>query len=576
MALFRRKGQITIRGEVPQAPDTPPSDLEMARIRLLIVAIFFLFVWCGIAVRLGMLTFMSVESDPQPAPRTTSAPTTIALRSSIVDRNGELLATSLSTASLFADPRKILDATEAAEKLAALFPDLDRDDILEKLQGQKHFVWLKRNLTPRQQADVLELGIPGIDFQKEKKRVYPAANLTAHIIGYTDIDGNGIAGVEKTFNQRLSTNTDPLKLSVDLRVQSILHDEIRKAIVRFSAIGGTGLVMDARTGEILALASLPDFDPHDPGKTDDDAHFNRATLGVYEMGSTFKMFTAASALESGRVLPSDYFDARKPLHVGRFTISDTHPENRWLSLPEVIMYSSNVGAAQIGLQTGTRTFHSYLDALGLTRPSPLELPEVGAPLVPSNWRDINTMTIAFGHGLAVSSVQLASAFAAVIGDGALHPPTIVAGKTPETPVSRIFSDRTVSIMRKIARLVVEQGTGKQASVEGYVVGGKTGTAEKTLGRGYNTKANLSSFIAAFPMQDPRYVIVVAIDEPKGIKETYGFTTGGWVAATAVKQIIARMAPLMGIRPFDENDPAIQSAVHIDPVPQNGGRQLVVF
>jgi len=576
MGFHIRKSRVTIHGQPVHQPDAPTSDIEMARIRLIAVGLIFLCAWLVIAGRLGMLTF---SESPQKPAKTTSTQVVIkpgTPRATITDRNGQILATSLATASLFADPRNLPDADEATTRLVETFPDLDRDDVFKKLSGKQHFVWIKRNLTPRQQADVLRLGIPGLDFQKEERRVYPAGNLTAHIVGYTDIDGNGIAGIEKSFNDELATHPAPLRLSLDLRIQSILHEEIRKTIKRFSALGGSGLVLDTRNGEIIAMASLPDFDPHDPGKASDDARFNRASLGVYEMGSTFKMFTAAAALESGQALPTDLYDARKPLKVDRFTIRDSHPESRWLSMPEVIMYSSNIGAAQIALQTTTPIFRAYLEALGLTQRAPVELPEVGAPLVPSRWRDINTMTIAFGHGLAVNPIQMASAFSAVITDGILHAPTLVAGKNDNATSPRIFSEKTVMTMRKIARLVVSEGTGKQAAAEGYVVGGKTGTAEKAAGRGYNRKANLSSFLSAFPMQDPRYVLLVSIDEPKGIPETYGFTTGGWVAAPAIGEIIGRMAPLLGIRPFDETAPEIASGLYIDPAPTKGGRQIVVF
>ncbi|MBT3306606.1 MAG: penicillin-binding protein 2, partial [Alphaproteobacteria bacterium] len=364
----------------------------------------------------------------------------------------------------------------------------------------------------------------------------------------TDIDGRGISGLEKYFDGTLSTGA-PIKVALDIRIQEMLHRELSAAMQEFRAIGAAGLVLDANSGEVVSLVSLPDFDANIPGSAGGETAFNRATKGVYEMGSTFKLFTAAMALDSGTVDFNGGYDASEPIKVSRFTIRDFHGKNRWLSVPEIIMYSSNIGAAKMALDVGSKAQRSYLGQFGLLTPASVELPEVGRPLMPARWREINTMTISYGHGIAVSPLQMASGVASLVNGGLYVPPTMLkrdAGEAIES--KRVISQQTSEQVRNLMRLVVSKGTGSKAAVKGYGVGGKTGTADKLSVRGYRKNATISSFVGAFPMTAPRYILLVMVDEPKGNARTANYSTGGWVAAPAVGHVVQRMAPLLGMAP----------------------------
>jgi cell division protein FtsI (penicillin-binding protein 3) len=539
--------------------------IETGRTRLLVAGAIFALAFSTISVRLADITVLQQGHEPRvaQAARVNNVST---MRADIVDRNGELLATSLQTASLYANPKHVINPAEAAGKLVSVLPGLSQAELQAKLAASnRSFVWIHRHLTPRQQYDVNKLGIPGVYFQRDERRVYPQGPLAAHVVGFTNIDGEGLAGIEKSFDEVLKGGGRPLALSLDIRVQHVLRQELQNTVKKFSAIGAAGIMLDVNTGEVIAMVSLPDFDPHNPTGLDSQTLFNRATLGVYEQGSMFKIFTAAMALDSGAVNMASSFDASKPIHIARFTISDYHGQNRWLSLPEVLIYSSNIGAAKMALAAGTAVQRKYLGAFGMLRPASIELPEIGAPMVPSPWREINTMTIGFGHGLAVSPLQMVDGVAAVANGGRLLPTTLlkrVPGEKPEG--TRVITPRTAEEVRKIMRLVVTEGSGKSANVPGYFVGGKTGTAEKVNEHGgYKRKALLSSFIAAFPINQPRYVVLASIDEPHGIKESYGYATGGWTAAPAVGRIISRVAPILGIQPEDDSDGRIAAKLAIN-------------
>lgn len=537
--------------------------LEKAHKRLIFLAFVFLLFYVLIIGRLFDVMVLNPDQGHKEAAR---APIP-SMRADITDRNGELLATSLTTASLSADPALILNEKETLQKLKGVFPELDTQKLSKEFHSGTRFVWVKRNLSPKQQSDVNNLGLPGLNFESEDKRVYPKGNLTAHVIGYNDIDHNGIAGLELEYDKLLRNNKEPLKLSLDVRIQSIMHDALAETVAKFSAIGAGGLILDVHTGELLAMVSLPDFDPANPGAAPDLTRFNRVTLGTYEMGSTFKTFTIAEALDKGLVTLADHFNCINPIHIGRFTIKDFDKENRWLNVPEIYLHSSNIGAVHISEKIGPAAQKEFMKTIGMLDASPIELPEVGRPQVPADWTEITMMTVAFGHGIAVTAMQLASATAAMINGGFLIKPTLLKSDAPQVHGAQVISDSTSKKIRMIMRAVVTDGTGKSAAVPGYVVGGKTGTAEKKLGKGYNKKANLSSFIAAFPIHDPKYLVYVMIDEPKGLKETYGFTTGGWTAAPAVAKIISQSAPLLHIMPYDENDPAVLERLRL-PVPVN--------
>lgn len=527
---------------------------------MIVVALVFVAAFAAIATRLTTVmtsppaTGAALAGVPAPAPR-----------ADIEDRNGALLATDLPMASLYGEPRRVLDAAETAASLARILPELDRRRLQEALTGERGFVWIKRGLTPARQAAIHALGLPGIAFRNEQRRVYPQGALAAHIVGFTDIDRRGLTGVERALEDELRTRAaagdDALALSLDVRFQQAVREELAATIETFHAIGGTGIVLDVETGEVLAMVSLPDFNPNRPMDSAPESRFNRATLGVYELGSIFKLFTAAMALETGVVDLAGGYDASQPLRVARFTIRDYKPRNRWLSLPEILVYSSNIGAALMALDVGGAAQREFLDRLGLLRPVEIELPEVGRPIYPAVWRDINTMTIGFGHGLAVTPVQAAVALAALVNGGTLHSPTLLKRPSSEaSPGRRVISRQTSDTVRLLSHLVVRYGSGRKAQVEGYLIGGKTGTAEKLdPAGGYAEDRLLSSFAAAFPIDAPRYLVLVSIDEPQGIEESYGYATGGWTAAPTVGRIIARIGPLAGIAPHRGAFPGLPPA-----------------
>ena len=541
---------VVLEGSAKQA-------LETGRSRLKIAGLVFALAFSIIAGRLVEVTALAQARAPSLAAEP-SGSAKLTGRSDIVDRNGKVLATTLPTASLYANPRQLRDPWQAARELAAVVPGLSVAALSEKLSSDRSFVWLKRNLTPRQQSEVNALGIPGVYFKREARRVYPHGALVSHLVGFTDVDNKGIAGIESAFDELLRGSSEPLALGLDIRAQHIMAEELARSIETFSAIGGTGLVLDVESGEILAMVSLPSFDPGDPGTAGEEALFNRASLGIYEMGSVFKIFTTAMALDSHAVELGDAFDVRKPIRVSRYTIRDFKPKNRDLTVPEVFVYSSNIGTVQMALAAGTDRQQDFLEALGLMRPAALELPEVGSPLLPEKWREINTMTISYGHGLAISPVQLVRAVAAIVNGGELRPVTLLKRRPGEMVVgSRVIAEETSAVMRWLMRMVAQHGTGRKANAEGYLVGGKTGTADKIAGKRYARNARIASFVGAFPMDRPRYVVFAMVDEPKGTKETYGYATGGWVAAPVVRAVVERVAPLLGVapRPVEETEGA---------------------
>ena len=527
--------------------------LETGRNRLLVTGALFMLAFLVVSLRLIELALEEQIVEELYTPRLAVASELPKIRSDITDRNGILLATSLPTASLYANPRQILDPKEATQKLLRVFPDFDKEKLLTKLSSNKSFVWLRRNLTPKMQFSVNALGIPGLEFQRTERRVYPHGQLVAHALGLTNIDGRGLSGIEGYFDKKLRQNDKSLNLSIDIRLQSVLREELSNAMQEFRAIGAAGLVMDPANGEVIAMVSLPDYDPNKPVTASGKAGFNRATKGVYEMGSTFKLFTVAMALDSGATSLKDRYDATKPIKESRYRISDYHAQNRWLSVPEIVVHSSNIGAAKMALKMGTAAQKKYLKKFGMLTPARIELPEIGRPLTPDYWRRINTMTISYGHGIAVSPIQLVSGIAALINGGILYRPRMVRlAKGEKTNGSRVLSENTSKKMRNLMRLVVKHGTGRNADVPGYFIGGKTGTSDKRgLRGGYDRSRRMSSFVAAFPMNRPKCIILVILDEPKGTKRTHGYATGGWVAAPIVANVVKRMAPLLGLKPSQQ-------------------------
>lgn len=561
--LPQRDALISIKGDAKHL-------IETGRTRLVVAAFLFVICFGAITLRLGdlMLIQGGHGGSASPAPDKSMAAVNAmpALsRADIVDRNGIILAANLPVTSAYADPQQIFNADQAAAELALILPGIDEKRLARRLAGHNTFVWIGRNLTPRQEYRVNALGIPGVYFLKGQHRVYPQGAFAGAVLGYTSLDNRGLAGIEKEFNKRLTAPamTDkPLVLSIDARVQYAMRTFLLRNFTTFQAKSGVGLVMNVHTGEILAMVSLPDFDPNHPGASPLGNLFNHATLGVYEPGSTFKTFTMAMALNDGVATLRDGEDASHPIHIAQFTIRDFDPQNRWLSLPEIYEYSSNIGAAKLALQVGAARQQAFLRSVGMFAPSPIQLPAVAPPLVPRRWTDITTMTVAFGNGMAVTPIQLVTGISAVVNGGMYIPPTLLkVAPGQAVPERRVVSRATSLDIRKIMNLVVQSGTGIYARAPGYLVGGKTGTSEVVGPDGrYIRNSVISSFVGVFPIVHPRYVVYAMLDQPKGTPATHGFATGGYVAAPVVSEVIRTCAPFLGVAPQNPKDPATLAAL----------------
>ena len=545
----------------PGAPEAAaPARLDRARGRLLATGVVFLLFFGALIVR--TLDVAVIGAPPGTAGAGgTGAYVTIA-RADIVDRTGVLLASNLPTHALYAEPEKIFDREEAIAALGRIFPDLDLERAASLVASGKKTALLRHNLTPEQAHAIIRLGIPGLWLERQEQRFYPQGRLFAHAIGFTDVDNRGIAGVEKAAGEELyrraEANEGPLALSLDIRVQHVLAEKLGEAMTAHRALGAAGMVMDVESGELLALVSLPAFDPKGPDRSTKEALFNRATLGTYELGSTFKPFTIAMALELGIAGIEDSYDATEPIRVSRHLIRDHHPENRWLTVPEILIHSSNIGAARMAVEVGAERQRAFLDALGMFRRMPLETAERGWPIAPRRWGDHTTMTVGFGHGLAVTPLHLISSYAALVNGGVAMTPTLLKREPGERLVQkRVMSAETSAVMRMLLYAVVAEGTGKNAAVPGYLVGGKTGTAEKAIDGRYEPDRMITSFVGVFPIDRPRFAVLTLMDEPKGTKETFGFATAGWTAAPVAGAVIERIAPMLGVPaaadPAETND-----------------------
>ncbi|SCB44799.1 peptidoglycan D,D-transpeptidase FtsI family protein [Rhizobium multihospitium] len=539
--------------ERPPVRATGKAKLAKARIMMLAGGL----VICYVAI-FARLTYFDME----PRTDTSAIPPdhVSAARPDIVDRNGELLATDIRTVSMFAEPNRVIDPDEAVEKIASIFPDIDRKSLYKKLSDRRsHFAWLRRQLTPKEQSEILALGIPAIGFRPEVKRFYPGGRTAAHILGYVDIDNHGVAGMEKYLDmQGLSdlastglTSRDqlePVRLSIDLRVQNVVHDVVSDAIGRYQSQAAGAVILDIHTGEVLAMASAPDFDPNDP-QADVKGWLNRMSNGTDEMGSVFKTFSIAMAIDTGMVKLTDTFDASAPLHYGGFTIHDDRDvPRRVLSIPEIFRYSSNIGTAKMMDKVGMTIQKSYLTRFGLLTKMQTELPEVKAPSQPKVWKKLNSITIAFGHGVATTPMQTAVAGAALIDGGKLIEPSFLprTQEEAEKTETMIVKKSTSDTIRYLFRLNGEQGTGRAADVPGYHVGGKTGTANKVIHGVYSHKLSFNSFLAAFPMDNPKYVVLAFIDQP--LTGVHNLNLAAETAAPMVHDIISHAAPLLGVEP----------------------------
>jgi cell division protein FtsI (penicillin-binding protein 3) len=559
------------------APDlTKRAAMERTRSRLVIASGGFSVLFAAVLAKLALATIVTPLAPHRPerpvadivasVPRGPIEATLPGQRATITDRNGQPMAISLNTVSLFADPRQIADPDDVAQKLKQVLPRLDVAETVDRLKRDKKFIYLAREITPREEQLVNNLGIPGVDFQPTQHRQYPLGRTAAQVLGGVDVDQSGFAGVEKYFDAQLRTSPEPLRLSIDLQVQSAVREELLSAMQNFEAIGGCGIVMDVRTGELLAMVSLPDYDANSVRVAPGDDRFNRAVEGRYEPGSTFKLQTASMALDGGIAHIWDEFDASRNISIGRFTISDFEGKHRWLYLPEVLAYSSNLGAAHIAQAVGSDRQQNWLRNMGMFDRIPVELPEANRPIIQpaANWKEIVTMTVGFGHGISVTPLHIVRGTAAIANGGLLVRPTILAlqqGQEPETV--RVMQPSTSDVMRRLMRLVVTDGFGKSAEVPGYYPGGKTGTAEKVAAHGgYRKHANVAAFMSVFPMNAPRYAVYMMLDEPHGNKKTYGYATAGWVVAPAAGKVIARIGPMLGMLPDLQDMPAINQALAI--------------
>ena len=483
-------------------------------------------------------------------------------RGDILDRDGQPLAQTIDAWTIGLQPGKVIgNKLDLARKLAELMPEKDEASYLKMLRSDRKFYYLRRRAPPRLVAAINALGEPGLALEREPDRLYPQTALAAHVVGFTDIDGKGNAGIERAFEEHLSDparRDQPVVLSISSRVQQALEHELMEAMTKFSAIGAAGIIMDIHSGEVLALTSLPQLNPNAAGKGSPEARFNRATLGVYELGSTFKPFTVAMAMDSGVIKSmGQMYSCPKALHIAGRTINDTHPFGRACSVAEIMQESSNIGTALIADQLGATRQKAFLDKMGFLSPIQVELKERGRTLTPGkNWNQIETLTVGYGHGIAVTPLHLATGYAALFNGGIYRPATVlkVDRNHPVPKGRRVFSEDTSYKMRSLMRLVVTEGTGRKADAPGYRVGGKTGTAEKLIGGHYSKNVVVTSFAGVFPMDEPRYVMVVMLDEPKGNAETFGFRTAGWNVAPVVSKTVSRIAPMLGVRPDKKREP----------------------
>lgn len=528
---------------------------EMAKTRVGLMIATFCIAYAVIGGRLVQYG----HAQPETVSSILPADRLMASRPDILDRNGEVLATDIRTVSLFAEPHKIVDPDEAVERLSTVLKDLDVRDTYRKLSSDSRFQWLRRQLTPKQQSQILALGIPGIGFRPEKRRFYPGGATASHIVGYVNIDNRGMAGMEKYIdNQGMAdlralgmtsdTPLEPVQLSVDIRVQNILRDALVTAVTKYQAIAAGAVVLDVHTGEVIAMSSIPDFDPNRPQEGAQEGWMNRMTNGTFEMGSTFKTFTTAMALDSGKVSMKDSFDARYPIRIGRFTIKDFHGKNRILTVPEIFQYSSNIGTARMAEAVGTAGHREFLTRMGLLTRLETELPEVKAPSQPREWKQINSITISFGHGVSTTPLQTAVSAAALVNGGKLIAPTFLTRNREQADqiAQVVVKKQTSDDIRYLFWLNGKSGSGKHALVEGFNVGGKTGTAEKVVNGRYSDDQNFNSYVAAFPIENPQYLVLSFIDAPKTGEG--GGRTAGLTAAPIVGEIIRRSAAILGVEP----------------------------
>lgn len=539
---------------------------KRTRSRMFLIALCFIGVYAVIFARLYIYGQQGGEIQEATGP----VQGDMTARPDIIDRNGVLLATDIKTYSLFAEPRRIIDANETIELLSTVLPNLNWEATYKKLRRNGAFTWIERGLTAQQKSAIMDLGLPGVGFRTETRRLYPSGPAASHILGLVNIDNQGIAGMEKYIdNAGLSdlrsvglsdpSMLKPVRLSIDIRVQSIVRDELVQAMERYKAIAAGAVVLNAKTGEVIAMASIPDFDPNNPVNALEKDRLNRMSAGTFEMGSTIKSFTTAMALDSKKFRVDSMIDASKPLKFGHQTIRDFHGKYRPLALWEVFIYSSNIGSGHEADAVGIDGHRAFLKRLGLLNRMTTELPEVARPVEPRVWKKVNSMTISFGHGMMTTPLQTAVGAGALMNGGYLIEPTFLVRNSQQARehAIKVISDETSRDMRYLYKLNADIGSGRRASVKGYRVGGKTGTAEKVVNGKYSKDKKFNSFLAVFPMDNPTYVVLTIVDEPK--PEEGAFTaTAGFNAGPMAANIIMRSASFLGITPnfMEESAPIL--------------------
>ena len=535
-------------------------DRSGARIRTL--SLGMAVAYAALVVKLVVL---GVSHDPPQSLKDAADQAVSGARPDLLDRNGEILATDVKTMSAFAEPNRIIDKDEAVELITAVLPDVDAKELRERLGSKKGFVWVKRQITPKEQAEIFHLGLPGVGFLPENKRVYPNGPIAAHVLGYVDKDNIGIAGMEKYLDEQSLTDPHvpgfvvdpeslkPVRLSLDLKVTHALRDELMNGMEHWKAKAAAGMVMDVNSGEVIALESLPDYDPNQPIDAHDPTRINRICVGVYEMGSTFKALSISMALESGKVNLGSRIDARDSLRYGRFTIHDFHATHRILTVPEVFTHSSNIGTARMALMVGVEGHKAFLKKMGQLDRLRTELPENAEPLVPKRWGELNTMTIAFGQGLNVAPIQAVMAVSALVNGGKMMPPTFLMRSQAEADKisHRVVSEQTSESMRYLMRSNATHGSASFANVPGYYVGGKTGTADKIIHGHYSQDRVFTTFMAITPADKPKYLYMAIYDDPQAAPGDYGYHTAAWNAGRTTGALIRRIEPLEGVPPMKD-------------------------
>lgn len=546
MAIAQGKERVRLASLSAQA-------LSVAHLRALVVLLLLGFT---VLVVIGRLFYIGLFEEQRVTQDTGTL--YIPARADLVDRNGVPLARTIPAFAIRVIPEKIIgDKQLLSRQLAAIFPDTSAADFLSLLSRERP-TYLRRRVVPEIANQVHALGEVGFEFPSEEERFYPQHGLGAHLLGYVNADGEGVMGMERVLNDRLiddARRAEPVRLAMDVRVQAALEHELGSAMLDFQAKGAAGIVLDANNGEVIALASLPEFNPNKITKKDIARQTNDVTYNVYELGSTFKPLTVAAALDAGTVTNlATRYDATEPLQVGRFQISDDHPQRRYLNVPETLVHSSNIVTARLADNLGRERMETMIRSIGFDAPPQIELAERGQPLWPQSWGRVTNMTVAYGHGIAVTPLHLASAYAALVNGGIWRPASVRKLNADEVPQGRrVFKAATSARMRQLLRMIVVHGTGRKADAPGFRIGGKTGSAEKPQGGGYNRSSLVSTFAAAFPMDNPRYVVITMLDEPKGSAASSFQRTAGWTAAPVVARLVPRIGPMLGIVPDDRRD-----------------------